>query len=138
VWARLRFAARVLMSTLLMWSGAAVLAACPPVAADGKPLASGPLRMAWRVVGPAPDIVVGRHFEVELQLCPADARLTRVDASMPAHRHGMNYRPSVVNLGEGRYRAEGLMFHMAGDWELRFDVEVAGQRLSLSDGVALR
>jgi len=138
VFAWLRIAARLLLPALLTVGAAAVLAACPPAAGDGTRLASGPLQMAWRVAGDQPDIAVGRHFVIKMQLCPAEARLTRVDASMPAHRHGMNYRPSLVALGDGRYLAEGLMFHMAGDWELRFDVELGRQRLSLHDGVALR
>jgi hypothetical protein len=46
----------------------------------------------------------------------------RVDARMPEHRHGMNYRPTITATGEGRYRAEGLMLHMAGKWELVFEL----------------
>ncbi len=38
------------------------------------------------------------------------------------HKHGMNYRPSVKALGQGLYRAEGLMFHMPGRWELVFEL----------------
>ena len=38
----------------------------------------------------------------------------------------MNYRPVVVAHGDGMYRAEGLMFHMPGRWEIRFDVVTAG------------
>ena len=34
----------------------------------------------------------------------------------------MNYRPSVVALGPGRWRADGMMFHMPGRWEVRLDV----------------
>ena len=45
-----------------------------------------------------------------------------VDADMPAHRHGMNYRASVTALGDGRFRADGLMFHMAGRWRILFDL----------------
>ena len=45
---------------------------------------------------------------------------------MPSHGHGMNYRPTVAALGGGRYRAEGLMFHMPGQWELTFIVQSAG------------
>ncbi len=30
----------------------------------------------------------------------------RVDADMPAHRHGMNYRATVATLSPGGYRAE--------------------------------
>ena len=50
----------------------------------------------------------------------------RVDARMPAHRHGMNYRPTVAAAGDGRFAARGLMFHMPGDWELSFDVNPGG------------
>jgi hypothetical protein len=69
---------------------------------------------------PAP-LKVGRHFAVEFAVCPAPESV-RVDAGMPEHRHGMNYRPSVTATGEGRYRAEGLMLHMAGKWELVFEM----------------
>ena len=68
---------------------------------------------------------VGEHFAVELAVCPPPDAV-RVDASMPAHRHGMNYEPSVVPLGGGRYRAEGLMFHMPGDWQLLFEIRAGG------------
>ncbi len=73
---------------------------------------------------PAP-LPLGRHFALDIVLCPAagqpmPASLV-VDADMPAHRHGMNYRASVMHLGGGRFRAEGLMFHMAGRWRFIFD-----------------
>jgi cytochrome c peroxidase len=45
---------------------------------------------------------------------------------MPEHRHGMNYAPAVKPLGPGRWRAEGLMFHMPGKWEFLFEVRGAG------------
>ena len=50
-------------------------------------------------------------------------RALRVDAQMPEHRHGMNYRARVSTTGERRYVAEGLLFHMPGRWQLVFDVE---------------
>ncbi len=69
---------------------------------------------------------MGRHFTIEFELCPhGDAKAPseiRVDAQMPQHKHGMNYRPSVKALGQGLYRAEGLMFHMPGRWELVFEL----------------
>jgi len=71
-------------------------------------------------------VQVGRHFALELVVCPPPDAV-RVDASMPAHRHGMNYQPSIVPLGAGRYRAEGLMFHMPGDWQLLFELRAAGK-----------
>ena len=84
---------------------------------------------------PAP-IPVGRHFVLDFELCPrAAAGLpseVRVDALMPEHKHGMNYRPSVSSPRAGVYRAEGLMFHMPGRWELVFELrdgQAAPQRL---------
>ena len=107
-------------------------AACP---LPGQPLQAGAVQLVWQVDGPA--VAIGRHFALTLQVCPADATLRRVDATMPEHRHGMNYRPSLQALGGGRWRAEGLMFHMAGRWELRFDVDAAGRSESLRESVTL-
>jgi hypothetical protein len=78
---------------------------------------------------PAP-IPVGRHFSLEAAVCarsgPAPTDL-RVDAHMPEHRHGMNYRASVAPRGDGRFAVEGLLFHMPGRWRLVFDVASGGQ-----------
>jgi len=74
---------------------------------------------------PAP-IEAGQLFSLDIVVCPrGGARppdALRVDAVMPEHRHGMNYRPIVVARGPGEYRAEGLMFHMPGRWDLLFDL----------------
>jgi len=69
---------------------------------------------------PAP-LKVGQHFSVEFAVCPTPESV-RIDAAMPEHKHGMNYRPTVTATGDGRYRADGLMLHMAGKWELVFEV----------------
>lgn len=74
-----------------------------------------------------------------LAVCPVTAQLRGVDASMPEHRHGMNYRPSLVSLGRGRWRAEGLLWHMAGRWELSFELRLEdGRSHTLRDSVNLR
>lgn len=91
--------------------------------------------MAWRAEPAA--LAVGRPFALTLTVCPATARVTRVDATMPEHRHGMNYRPSVQALGDGRWRAEGLLWHMAGRWELAVEVDSAGERRWLRQSVVL-
>lgn len=74
----------------------------------------------------APGLRAGAHFALEVAVCPPPQRL-QVDAWMPAHRHGMNYRPSIEHLGGGRYRAEGLMFHMPGRWEFLFELHAGGE-----------
>ena len=79
-------------------------------------------------------IAIGQHFAVELALCAKDgaaapaAENVRVDAHMPEHRHGMNYKTTVTGSGAGRYRAEGLMFHMPGRWEYIFEVRASGTK----------
>lgn len=93
------------------------------------------VQAAWRVDG-AP-VSVGRPFAMDLQLCPPGAVLVRVDAWMPEHRHGMNYRPSVQPRGDGRWRVEGLLFHMPGRWELRLDVQANGASARLLETVTL-
>lgn len=116
------------------WLLCAVLpaAACPlPTSA----LRQGDVQAVWKVDG-AP-IAVGRHFAIEVQVCPTSAVLVRVDATMPEHRHGMNYRPSVKRVGDGRWRAEGLMLHMPGRWELRLDLQSAGRTDVLLDTISL-
>ena len=74
---------------------------------------------------PAP-LAIGRHFSVDVIVCPsagaARRPLARVDADMPAHRHGMNYRATIRALGGERYAADGLMFHMPGRWRFVFDL----------------
>ncbi len=109
--------------------------ACRLAPEAGEQVQAGPVQAAWRVE-PAP-IVVGRPFVLWVSLCPAPAQLVRVDATMPEHRHGMNYRPTLHKAPDGRWRAEGLLWHMAGRWELRLDVDVDGGRHTLRQSVTL-
>ena len=80
--------------------------------------------IAWRA--DPQKIPVGKHFAVDLIACPKAgapaASSVGVDASMPAHGHGMNYKPSIKAASAERWRADGLMFHMPGQWEMVFDV----------------
>lgn len=86
--------------------------------------------MNWRTVQEA--LGTGRHFSVEVALCPDAAgafpELLKVDATMPEHRHGMNYRPTLAATGPGRYRADGLLLHMPGRWEFAFELRAPGSR----------
>ena len=78
---------------------------------------------------PAP-IAVSQHFALEIAVCakqgaPAPDALA-VDARMPEHGHGMNYKAAVRSLGSGRFQADGLMFHMPGRWQFAFDLRSGG------------
>src|SRR5262249_19794305 len=101
--------------------GAAAACELPP----RQRLESGRVALSYRTT-PA-KIAAGQPFEVYFGFCPNLRGPMKVDAHMPEHRHGMNYRPSVAALAGG-YRSEGWLFHMPGRWELVF--EVGGERLT--------
>ena len=87
-------------------------------------------------------IEIGQHFIVELALCAKEGAAApdgiRVDAHMPEHRHGMNYKTTVTSSGAGRYRVEGFMFHMPGRWEYTFEVRAGGAADRLTKSVMLQ
>jgi hypothetical protein len=45
-----------------------------------------------------------------------------LQTEMPGHGHGMSTRARIEPLGDGRFVVRGLLLHMAGQWELAFDV----------------
>lgn len=103
---------------------AAYAQTCAPEMKDARRAESASHAVAYRFSPEKPG--VSRHFTVEVAVCPktgaAEAEGLKLDARMPAHGHGMNYAATVSALGGGRFRAEGLMFHMPGRWEFVFDI----------------
>jgi len=86
-------------------------------------------------------IEVGEPFTLLLNVCTKSdnpAELVAVDANMPDHRHGMNYRPTIVSVGEGRYRVEGMVFHMPGRWEINMDVRAGEESERLSHELVVK
>ena len=55
----------------------------------------------------------------------ADSAL--IDSWMPHHRHGMNVASRVSADGPGRWRAEGMLMHMSGLWEVDVDLVRKGR-----------
>ena len=114
---------------------AAASADCPAPHAGAQLIKDGALQVTWQAeAGP---ITVGRPFALLITLCPADTQLLRVEATMPEHRHGMNYRASIKPLGDGRWRVEGLLWHMSGRWELSLDLQSQGKEHRLRQSVIL-
>ena len=112
---------------VLLGAGAAA-ADCPPPAPGEQTLQQGAVQLRWRA---EPAVIrVGEPFVLHVGSCPAGLQLVKVDAVMPEHRHGMNYRPTVRPVGdprEGRWRADGLLLHMPGRWRLLFDLSADGR-----------
>lgn len=82
---------------------------------------------SWTVsYAPEPDPVPpNEEFALELRVedddGPAAGTSIVLTADMPEHGHGMNQTP-VVTGSDGRFRAEGMLFHMTGAWRLTVDV----------------
>jgi hypothetical protein len=48
------------------------------------------------------------------------------DGGMPQHGHGLPTKPRVTaELGDGRYRLDGMKFSMSGWWEMKVQVDAA-------------
>lgn len=73
---------------------------------------------------PSPDpIPFNDFFDLVIDV---DADDIAVDATMPAHGHGMNVVPTVTSDGDGLWTVEGMLFHMTGEWELVVTVDPEG------------
>jgi len=86
-------------------------------------------------------IEVGQPFSLLFNICAKSntpGELLAVDAQMPDHKHGMNYRPTIVPGGEGRYRVDGMVFHMPGHWELSIDVRAGEESERLTHDFILK
>ncbi len=61
---------------------------------------------------------------------PADATVV-VDATMPAHHHGMMTKPETTQLVPGQFRTQGMRLHMQGNWVFSVQVREGDQTDSL-------
>ncbi len=75
-------------------------------------------------------LAVNQPFDVALKVLPKNGAAKDldvvVDARMPAHFHGMNRVAKITRAGENTWKAEGLVFHMPGHWELYVDITQGG------------
>lgn len=64
---------------------------------------------------------LSKPFDIELYFCSEnDEQIERikVDATMPAHQHGMNYTPEIARMENGNFSISGMFFHMPGLWQM--------------------
>ncbi|MSR28345.1 MAG: hypothetical protein EXS03_02065 [Phycisphaerales bacterium] len=91
----------------------------------------GSWRIEWRLLRDSDPIQLPearKRFTIELKIAstrtPADVPFAvGVDAHMPEHHHGMNVAPTVIRRSDGSLRAEGMLFHMSGKWEVDVDID---------------
>jgi hypothetical protein len=133
------FAFAVFAVTVPGWAQAAAQN-CGGDLAGARHIESAPYALAYRT-RPA-KIVVGKHFSVEFAVCAKADRpapdAVQVDATMPAHHHGMNYQPTIEKTGPDHYRADGLMFHMPGRWDLTFELQTQGKTERLTRSIVVQ
>jgi hypothetical protein len=73
------------------------------------------------------DVPLNAPFDLRITVAARDGSSTadlavEVDARMPEHFHGMSTAPKVTRAADGSFKAEGLLFHMPGLWELDVDL----------------
>lgn len=103
---------------------ASALACEPALRGDGVRLIAGERHVVgWQAPAPVP---LAEFFSVDIAVCKragGPAVAPRIEATMPEHGHGMNYRPSIAAVGPGRYRASGMLLHMPGRWTFAFSMD---------------
>ena len=128
----------IVLPLLLLASASAV--ACGETLAGTRTTVANDRYTVVYTTAPHP-VPTDRHFIVDFAVCASGnapaPQAVRIDAGMPEHRHGMNYRPSVTTIRPGVYRAEGLLFHMPGRWELTFDVVAGGTTTRIASNLAV-
>ncbi|MGZ0189835.1 MAG: hypothetical protein ACKVH0_17825 [Alphaproteobacteria bacterium] len=97
--------------------------ACQPLGSLSGAVEKAGYRLEYRLE-PAP-VRLSQPFNMVISICslsgPFIGRL-KVDADMPVHKHGMNYRPRIMAEAPGIYEASGLLLHMCGQWRFRFEL----------------
>lgn len=129
----------VAQAALFVMARPAAASTCPTPAEGFRRIASPDAEIAYRW-DPA-ELKIGQFFAVDVVACRAPGAEPVggivIDATMPAHGHGMNYRPSSKQVAPGHYRFTGLMLHMAGTWRVTIDLVQGAKRTRLTHEVKL-
>lgn len=79
---------------------------------------------------PPMPVRIGERFSIDILVCAGPQPGTgniRLDATMPAHKHGMNYKPVIEAVADNIYRGSGMFFHMPGEWQISVDLLADGE-----------
>lgn len=78
-----------------------------------------------------PQVAINRLHAWEIRLTsaagvPVEHARIAFDGGMPQHGHGFPTSPRVTaELGDGRYRLDGMKFSMSGWWQMKLTIESA-------------
>ena len=100
------------------------------------PVMATELQLAWSAPDGGVRLNKMHHWILHLKTAegvPVEGARILVSGGMPEHDHGLPTAPRVTaELGEGRYRLDGMRFHMRGRWELVFDIRTDQGRSTLT------
>ncbi|MEH6475755.1 MAG: hypothetical protein V7727_08695 [Sneathiella sp.] len=72
-------------------------------------------------------VMVGKPFSVRVSVCSKKGQSflgdIKINAMMPMHKHGMNYKPSIEKISDGKFEMKGFVFHMPGKWQYKIDLK---------------
>ncbi len=93
-----------------------------------------------------PEVIrVSEPFAVRVAVCnaePGNAVTLDVNAVMPRHGHGMNYRATVKPVASAgnatEYEVSGLLMHMPGQWEWQLSLRTAEQSETLRQAITIQ
>jgi hypothetical protein len=132
---------RLAMMVVLLVSTGPALADCPLDLGHGTGwvVFSDHYMIAFR-----PDpmrIEVGEPFALLFNVCTKDgnaAELVAVAAEMPDQRRELPHKPAIVSSGDGRYRADGMVFDSPGRWEVAIDVRAGEESERLTHEIIVK
>lgn len=121
------------LATLALLAGVALACAGAPArdesAGWGSISDSG--RLAGRLAPESGPVAIGRFQTWILALraaggAPVTGAAIAIAGGMPGHGHGLPTQPQVTEeLGDGRYRIEGVKLNMVGAWVIEVFVQTA-------------
>ena len=127
--------------SLLCWSGLSAAAAtslCSALPPDAMVEEQQGYRVA--VQFQPTQLQVGQLHTLSIQACDNEQPYVgslHATAIMPAHNHGMNYRPRFTMSAPGQYLGTGFLFHMPGAWQLQITLVTASGRQHFTYDLAL-
>lgn len=60
-----------------------------------------------------------------------------IDATMPAHQHGMNYEPRTTQSDDNTLQVDDMVFHMPGFWEIELNAVIDDIPVSYTHSLTL-
>lgn len=120
---------------MLAWNFIAALALLASATASAKACSVPDGWTAMQVEGlqsstialklPSTPVKISEPFEIDIFVCAdqqPEAGNMKLDATMPAHKHGMNYKPEIQQVANNIYRGSGMFFHMPGEWQISVEL----------------